>query len=214
MLDHGYPVFVIETGFCEDTEKLFENARKWLGGSEEKVRGVIVLDIKNLQNPISQTQYSESGGELTWGMSDEELVNSCFPHDDGELVKQVTKWYEKNGCKLFERAVATIYICHKDVEPVRYWACEFTAETAKSEVYAPDALFTLEDLLQGNLLDSNIPPRLADQKIQLCLERLTEHLKDGLRNQEKDHARLLIDFKLEELDRNALSDRMNGGHSS
>lgn len=202
ILDKGYPIVVLEYGFNDATEDLFKSAKKWLDGSDEVVRGVILVDIKT-KRPIEETQYDESGKTLTWGMSDSELSQTEYPYDEGKLVVHVTEWYEENGAKLFERAVATIYLCRKGRDPERYWKCEFTDQTADSEIYAPDALFTPEELLQGKVTGAHELAGSPGDKIEIPLELFTEHLQNALSGQARDHVKLMIELKLEELDRKA-----------
>lgn len=203
VLDKGYPTLALEFGFNDETENLFESAKKWLEGSDEVVRGVILVDVKTIQHPVEETKYDEYGQRLTWGMTDEELSQSDFPFDDGKLVDQVTHWYEKNHGKLFERGVATIYLCRKGKDPELYWNCEFTPEEARSEIFAPEAVFTPKELLQGKATGPNSFAGGPEDKLEIPLVRLTEHLQIGLGKQEKDHARLMIKYKIKELDEKA-----------
>jgi hypothetical protein len=84
------------------------------------------------------------------------------------------------GQQLFDSALATIYLCRKGEEPVLYWSCEVPEDhIVNSATSAPDAVFTMRELIGDVVSNSEEWADIADDKIDLPLEYFIKELLHG-----------------------------------
>ncbi|EAS33219.2 uncharacterized protein CIMG_04243 [Coccidioides immitis RS] len=85
---------------CETTRKAFEDAKRWLKGSNECTKLVIVVDVKKR---ISRERTAET---TDWGLSKDVLgrLNSF------DLTEHILQWHKDNKCSLVGSFQACFYL--------------------------------------------------------------------------------------------------------
>ncbi|KAK2731826.1 hypothetical protein FQN57_003152 [Myotisia sp. PD_48] len=158
-----YPLIAVEIAVSETSKKVFEDATRWLKGSDGYTKLVIVVDIKEkmLKDGIAET------GD--WGLSNDTLNTLNLTN----LTKHILQWHKDNKCALVGRFEAYFYLCFQNQQPQRVWKCEFSLEELdpKCFIFERADYITAKDLIPGLDESDRFPLPLLDLSIRMqrCL---------------------------------------------
>ncbi|EFW19839.1 conserved hypothetical protein [Coccidioides posadasii str. Silveira] len=86
---------------CETTRKAFEDAKRWLRGSNDCTKLVIVVDIKKR---MSRERTAET---TDWGLSSKDVLGRLNSFD---LTEHILQWHKDNKCSLVGSFQACFYL--------------------------------------------------------------------------------------------------------
>ena len=96
-----WPVVVLEVGISETTTKLYEDAERWLEGSDD-TKLVILVDIQET------LKWKTSNDK--WGLSEADFR----PMSHRALTRYIFQWYRSRGVQLVGSFKLVVYLWYSD----------------------------------------------------------------------------------------------------
>ncbi|KAI1908027.1 hypothetical protein LOZ61_005776 [Ophidiomyces ophidiicola] len=177
-----YPLVAVEIAVSETSKKVFEDATRWLKGSNGYTKLVIVVDIKE---KISKDGTAET---TDWGLS-KDILNTL---NSDNLTEHILQWHKDNKAVLVGRFEASFFLCFQNQHPRQVWKCEFSLDELERKCFILEgpAYITTKDLIPG-LDESNCFP--------LPLQDLSTRMRDCLIDHELRRASAKARDKLKEI---------------
>ncbi|KAI7969098.1 hypothetical protein EIK77_006003 [Talaromyces pinophilus] len=97
-----WPVVVLEVGISETTTKLYEDAERWLEGSDSDTKLVILVDIQETRN------WKTSNDK--WGLSEADFRQLSHR----ALSRYIFQWYRSRGIQLVGSFKLSVYLWYSD----------------------------------------------------------------------------------------------------
>ncbi|KAH8697893.1 hypothetical protein BGW36DRAFT_397510 [Talaromyces proteolyticus] len=97
-----WPVVILEVGISEPTNKLFENARRWLEGSDSKIKLVILVDVQETEK--RNTLHDK------WDLSETDFQETS--HD--RLSDKILQWYRSKEIRLVGSFKLSVHLWYSD----------------------------------------------------------------------------------------------------
>jgi hypothetical protein len=166
-----WPAVVLEVGVSETTNKLYEDARRWLEGSEGNTKLVILVDIQeNNRQTISKDNL---------GLSAAEFQQRRHP----ELSRHILQWYRSREIRLFGSFHLSVHLWYSDHdEQCILNKAAFSQDNKINLTTVQDIPLRLEHLMPaGSRLD-------VTQPLLFPLRRLVDTLQNGFEHVEIQRA--------------------------
>lgn len=164
------PVIILEVGISETTHKLYEDARRWLEGSNGDTKLVILIDV--------QEQGCRKASRDKWGLDTTQFRQM----QRRQLFNHILQWYHSNNISLLGNFHLSVHLWYSDSD---------------KQCVLNNAAFSLGNLISlGAIhdvplrLDSLMPVGSTDDNEPLFfpLRKLVATLQRGFRFIEKERA--------------------------
>lgn len=153
----------MEVAVAETSNKVFEDATRWLQGSGGRTKLVIVIDIKETISRNSTTQTAD------WGLSKNELDQL----DVSDLTEHILQWHKDNRLPLVGSFQASLYLCFQNQQPRQAWKCEFSLNELESKC------FTFEEM--NHITTKELIPELDEShSFPLPLQEMLIEMQESL----------------------------------
>lgn len=179
-LGSEWPAVVLEVGISESTEKLCEDANRWLNGSDGNTKLVILIDVQEIPKWKSPNDV--------WG-----LPATAFQETSHiALRRHILDWYTSKNIRLHGSFELSVYLWYSDgVRQCILNKAAFSRDNLIDLTTINDVPLRLEHLMPGSDLD-------AGQHISFPLRLLVGTLQQGFPEVEIQRAtQLAKDKKLE-----------------
>lgn len=134
-----YPLVAVEIAVSETSRKVFDDATRWLKGSDGRTKLVVVVDIKEKMSRDSTAETTD------WGIPKDVLgtLNST------NITKHILQWHKDNKFALVGRFQASFYLCFQNREPRQVWTCELSLDELEPRCFAFEGVdyITAEELI-------------------------------------------------------------------
>ncbi|PGH17696.1 hypothetical protein AJ80_04704 [Polytolypa hystricis UAMH7299] len=156
-----YPLVAVEVAVSETSKKVFEDAARWLNGSDGCTKLVIVVDIKERMSRNTET--------TDWGLS-KDILGQLNVRD---LTKHILQWHQDNKSSLVGSFQASFYLCFQNQQPRQVWKCEFSLEELEPRCFTFEGVdyITKKELLPELDESDCFPLPLQDlsTRMRVCL---------------------------------------------
>jgi hypothetical protein len=165
------PYIVLEVGVGEATRNVFEDAEKWLAGTRDQTKLVILVDIQE----TGRRQTSED----TWDLTPSQ-VKSCT---DMKLYEHLVRWYRDKEIRLVGNSFTVrVHLWTRNQAPRCVLDTSFSPAQPASAQELPDAIIRISDVLP------DISPEI-DAEITLPLAKLVTRWRACMPRTQKDRCR-------------------------
>ncbi|OKL55671.1 hypothetical protein UA08_09025 [Talaromyces atroroseus] len=173
-----WPIIVLEVNTCDSTRKLFEDARRWLEGSDGNTKLVILVDVQEKERRSTSTD--------SWGLS--ELDFPKISHR--RLSEHITQWYQSRRIRLVGNFALSVHLWYSDGNR----QC-----ILNKAVFAPGNLIDLATIKDIPLRLSGLMPGREhldrDEPLFFPLRELVNTLQNGFEDVEIQRASDLAENK-------------------
>lgn len=177
-----FPLIAVEVAVSETSRKVFEDAARWLKGSNGCTKLVVVVDIEEKKSRGCAAETTN------WGLSTDALGELELP----SLTEHILQWHKDNKSPLVGSFQASFYLCFQNQPPRKVWKCEFSLEELESRC------FTFEEA--GYITTKELIPELDEsQCFPLPLQDLSTEMRDCLVDHERKRASYKAHEKLKEV---------------
>ena len=142
---------------------MFEDATRWLRGSDGYTKLVIVIDIKEKMLKYNKTETTD------WGLS-KDVLNTL---NSTGFTKHILQWHKENGVSLVGSFQVIFYLCFQNQEPRQVWRCEFSLDELEPKCFTFEGMdcITTQQLIPE--LDEStcfpLPLRELSTRMKKCL---------------------------------------------
>ncbi|KAK2761580.1 hypothetical protein FQN54_001408 [Arachnomyces sp. PD_36] len=208
-----YPTVVIEIGLSEPRGKLFQDANRWLQGTEGHTRVVIIAELQEIFPSGRSLVKGEPGTEFPYNFKEEDLDGI-----DGlelGLSRKIMKWHKEQNQPLTGDIVAHIYICRPAQRPRKVLRYNIYQDKPGESAYNSDQAFIsmselVNDPIQQQVENIDIAYESEDEqsyvgqklgfndddKIPLPLDEVTARIVECLGIHREERARKRAKFIL------------------
>lgn len=170
------PVVVLEVGISETTTKLYNDAIRWLKGSNSETKLVILVDV--------QEKERRNTSNDKWGLSEIDFrKTSC-----DRLSDHIFQWYGSRKIRLVSSFTLSVHLWYSDGDR-QYILSEAAFSPSKliDLTTVQDVPLRMDYLMpDGSVFDMSEP-------LLFPLRQLVDKLQNGLGNVEIDRAGFLAD---------------------
>lgn len=185
-----YPLVAVEIAVSEASKKVFEDATRWLKGSDGYTKLVIVVDIQEKKLEDGTT------GITDWGLS-KDILNTL---NSTNLTKHILQWHKDNKVALVGRFEASFYLCFQNQHPREVWKCEFSLDEPepKCSIFEGADYITTKDLIPGLDESDRFPLPLQDLSTRMrtyLIDYQVKRASDKARDKLKEIGKIPVQKK-------------------
>lgn len=147
------PTVAVEISSGEGRKKLFEDAIRWIEGSQGQTRVVILVDIEE-SIPAWQSECRGDERDHLYGLD----VDRLQLFNEYTLAVHIIRWHQKHDKPLAGDCTAHVYIYRRDRRPRKVLRHSFSLYRPGKTFYVSDQAFILTSELAGGDLPTPRQP--------------------------------------------------------
>lgn len=172
-----WPVVVLEVGVSETTTKLYQDAERWLNGTNGQTKLVILIDIQE------KGRWNTSNDK--WELSKVDIQGMRFD----TLSNNILQWYRSKGIRLYGSFKLSVHLWYSDDDRQCIYEAAFSPDKLIDTTNIVDVSLRMEHLMPDGS-DSDI-----DQPLLFPLSDLVHLLQNGFETLERERANNLANIE-------------------
>lgn len=101
-----YPLIVVEVGFTGTLDKLFENAARFISGSNNRIDVVVLIKVYETNSHVKS--------EFPWDISPHYLADLRKMDEVGTLAEEILSYYDKKNFETHQRSLCGNFLVPKN----------------------------------------------------------------------------------------------------